>query len=92
VAELDEAPTYEAGTMRVRTKKGNRYKGVYRTTESKRWEAHIGYLGKQHYLGMFKTPEEAARCYDQAAKKFYGEFAKLNFPEGRIDQLVGQQP
>jgi hypothetical protein len=33
-------------------------------------------------LGCYKTPEEAARAYDEAAKKYHGEFASLNFPEG----------
>jgi hypothetical protein len=47
------------------------------------WRASIEVKGKQIHIGSFKTPEEAAHAYDQAAKKYFGEFAKLNFPENQ---------
>lgn len=34
--------------------------------------------GKQICLGQFKTEEEAALCYNVAAKKYHREFANLN--------------
>ena len=63
--------------------KGNRhskFKGVtYRKDlKSKPWEAFIYKDGKSKRLGYFKTEQLAAKAYNKAAKKAYGEFAKLN--------------
>jgi hypothetical protein len=58
------------------------YKGVHVTPYGK-YAAAITAHGKQIRLGNFSTPEDAARAYDKAAKQHHGEFAWLNFPEGK---------
>lgn len=52
-------------------------KGVKRA-RSGRFRADITHI----YLGTFNTEVEAALAYDTAAKQFFGEFARLNFPDG----------
>lgn len=55
------------------------YKGVRKV--KLRWRAYIKPNEKPIHLGYFDTAEEAARAYDWAAKRIYGDFALLNFPE-----------
>ena len=40
-----------------------------------RWLAQINIDGKHHYLGRFKTAEEAAEAYRAASIKLHGEFS-----------------
>lgn len=40
--------------------------------------ARINKNGKEINLGMFATAEEAAKAYNEAAIKYFGEFANLN--------------
>lgn len=46
-----------------------------RATESGRFEARIGHMGKQHHLGAYATPEEAAAVYRAKREELFGEFA-----------------
>jgi hypothetical protein len=61
------------------------YKGVWYDYNSRRtpWRACISFDNKTLHVGKFTEPEAAARAYDEAARKYHGEFAHLNFPEAK---------
>lgn len=42
------------------------------------WKAQIVVNGELHYLGKYNTDLEAAKAYNEAAVRFFGEFAYLN--------------
>lgn len=56
------------------------------------WRAKICLARKDMHLGMFKSKEEAARAYDDAAIEHYGEFARLNLPESKQRQNLTPEP
>ena len=60
----------------------SRFKGVSWNSNAKRWVASIQYQGKGRRLGQFTDELAAAVAYDEAARQWYGEHARLNFPDG----------
>ena len=64
---------------RVTKTKSSDFKGVVFCSKNT-CKAQIQVEGIKIYLGCFKKHSDAARAYDEAAIRYFGEFALLNFP------------
>lgn len=55
-------------------------KGVFRFNGKsiKKWRSQIQSYGRLVHIGLFHTKEEAIVAYNEAAKKYHGEFAYTN--------------
>lgn len=68
-----------AHNSRIRKDNKSGYKGVSWNKGSKKWQANIKVDMKDMHLGLFFCIVKAARAYDTAARKYFGEFARTNF-------------
>lgn len=56
----------------------SKYKGVCWHKRQKKFNASIRVDGKRYNLGSFTSDKDAAIRYNEAARIYHGEFAKLN--------------
>jgi len=83
-SNLRLATYVENGRNRRKVKKlgkSSKYKGVTFQKATRRWRATIHVTGRSIQLGEFKSERQAAKAYDEAAKKYFGTFVCLNFPK-----------
>ena len=66
----------------------SRYKGVSLTKGvcKRKWRARIQVNRRMIPIGSFESEIDAAKAYDKAAKKYFGEFAYVNFPESSKEE------
>ena len=69
--------TENQGNQKNQTNRTSIYKGVSFDRSRNKWMAKI----RTTNLGRFESEREAAKAYNEAAKEYFGEFAKLNVVE-----------
>jgi hypothetical protein len=69
----------QCNRRKTRSHTSSRYIGVSFNKHRQKWIAYIRHKGIRIWLGAFDNEIDAARAYDAAAKKYFGEFARLNF-------------
>ena len=68
-------------TERKKTGRSSQYRGVSWDKKRGYWNTQVVSKGKMVFFGRYKNEIEAAKAYDAAARKYHGEFARLNFPD-----------
>lgn len=70
--------TQNQGNSTLRKDNKTGYKGVHWFKPTRKWRAQLIIKDKFSYVGYFDDLLEASEAYNQAAKKYFGEFARLN--------------
>lgn len=73
-------PQQNNQNARKRIQATSRFKGVCWYRKDEVWSVQIYFNQHQIFLGRYESETDAAHVYDYAAKIYFGEFARLNFP------------
>ena len=65
----------------------SKFKGVSWLKAKEKWRAQIRVENNDIWLGLFSSPELAARAYDAAALKYHGSFACTNEMLGLLEPV-----
>lgn len=81
--DLTLAKSDKVGSDRTQIERRNPhgFKGVTYNKRDKRWVAQLIHKKVRVLNKNFSTPEDAARAYDEVARKVYGSHAVTNFQE-----------
>ena len=72
--------------QRLRSNNTSGYIGVSLMKNVGQYEAYLHFNGKKIYLGLHDDPVDAAIARDRAAKKYFGEYASLNFKKEAVSR------
>ena len=64
--------------QKIRSTNTTGFKGVSYYKNRNMYAARIMLNYRAHFIGLYYTPEGAARAYNQRAKELFGEYALLN--------------
>ena len=67
-------PSQNTMNSKVRCESGTQIKGIYKRKDCDRYEVNIQKNGKQYYLGLYKTLDEAIKARKEAEEKMFGEY------------------
>lgn len=76
----------QQNTSNMRKQSGftSQFKGVRWHARDQVWQAYIRVNHEQHHLGSFPDEFSAALAYNDAAGRFFGDFARLNEVESGL--------
>lgn len=70
--------TQNLRNMKPRKNTSSKYKGVSYYSRDDNWIGRIGVKNKSRHLGYFESELEAAIIYNITARRYFGEYARVN--------------